>query len=107
MIVVDGYKVTGSVGNPLMNTINRQRMRLHLATTKCLPPKLFDSVDWDSLEITMSTIWRQYRLWATKHISVFCATNTILSYRKPAHTTKKHTLSGPLQIPTMHNSMEQ
>ena len=87
-IFIDGRKVTGSVGKPLRNAISRQRMCNHLASNKCLTPQAFDKVDWNSLESTMSTLGTQYKLWATKHVSGFCATNKMLSYRTPSHTTK-------------------
>ena len=87
-IFIDGNKITGPVGKPLRNAISRQRMRAHLAGNKCLSSRAFDKVDWNSLESTMNTLGTQYRLWATKHVSGFCATNKMLSYRTPSHTTK-------------------
>jgi hypothetical protein len=87
-IFIDGSKVTGLVGKPLRNAISRQHMRNHLVSNKYLTPQAFDKVDWNSLESTMNTLGTQYKLWATKHVSDFCATNKMLSYRTPSHTTK-------------------
>ena len=88
VIFIDGCKTTGSVGKPLRNAISRIRMRSHLIHNKSMTAKAFDLVDWDSVGKTIHNMKTQYRLWATKHVSGFCATNKMLSYRKPSHVTK-------------------
>ena len=55
---------------------------------KSLTPQAFDKVDWNGLESTRNIMGTQYRLWAIKHVSGFCVTNKMLSYRTPSHTTK-------------------
>lgn len=87
-IFIDGIKATGAVAQPLRNSISKQRICAHLASNKSIAPQAFDKVDYDSLEGTKNTMGTQYRLWATKHVSGFYATNEMLAYRFPSHTTK-------------------
>ena len=74
-IFVDGEKVCGDVGPAIRNAYGRRKMRDHLAQRKLLSSRAFDLVDWDAVEKMMHKMPQQFRLWMTKHISKFCATN--------------------------------
>ena len=85
-IYIDGAKATGSVGHLLRNAISKRHMRAHLHNTAALHRDHFDHIDWQGLEAAMSKMSTRFKLWATKHVSGFCATNKMMSFRDPNHS---------------------
>ena len=43
-----------------------------------LPPEVFNTVEWDGIELALSDKPRMYKLWYGKKYSGFCGTNSKL-----------------------------
>ena len=74
-VEVEGVKVCGDVGPPLRRAYGRRLMREHLSRRGTLSSTAFNHVDWEATEKMMYNMPQQFRLWVTKHVSKFCATN--------------------------------
>ena len=72
---IDGVKICGDIGAPIRRAHGRRQMRDHLAKKGVLSSEAFDLVDWPAIERMMNHMPQQFRLWVTKHVSKFCATN--------------------------------
>ena len=86
-IFIDDIKVTGSVGGLLRNATSKQHLRAHLDQKGTIASTIFDSVDWKGIQFAMAHSSTRFKLWATKHVSGFSATNKTMSYRSPLHST--------------------
>ena len=77
-LYVNGSKQTSDVGKGLRRDIGRQTAREFYKEKGLMPPEVFDSVEWDAIELTLSDKPRMYKLWYGKQCSGFCGTNSKL-----------------------------
>ena len=77
-LYVNGTKQTSDVGKGLRRNIGRQTAREFYKEKGLMPPEVFDSVEWDAIELTLSDKPRMYKLWYGKQCSGFCGTNSKL-----------------------------
>ena len=88
IVRINGKKATGDIGPPLRDEISRTSMRQFLSFKGILPIHIFDRIDWDAIKHKMHNTKQQHRIWITKHLSGFCATNKMLQKRNPHQDPK-------------------
>ena len=81
LIHINGCKITGDIGVPLRNEVSKVIMRKHLISNHTIIPTAFDMIDWDAIAVKMSSTKQQHKIWITKHVSGFCATNKMMHRR--------------------------
>ena len=88
LVHINGCKITGDIGAPLRNEVSKNIMRKHLISNGTIKSATFDMIDWEAIEVKMSNTKQQHKIWITKHVSGFCATNKMM-YRRghEDHTT--------------------
>ena len=87
-IFIDGQKATTSIGPHLRDAISKSNLRSHLHNKGVISEDIFDHIDWTGIQQIMHSFSTRKRLWVTKHVSGFSATNKALSYRLPNHSPK-------------------
>jgi hypothetical protein len=84
---VRSQKVTDDIGIPLRNEVSRLLMRSFLHGNNRLHCQSFDKVDWEAMGQKMKTTPTHHKIWITKHLSGFCATNKSKNHRDRSHAT--------------------
>ena len=65
-LYVNGFKQTSDVGKGLQRDIGRQTARDFYREKGLLPTEVFDTVEWDGIELALSNKPRMYKLWYGK-----------------------------------------
>ena len=81
VIHINSQKITGDIGQPLRNAVSVIAMKQHLIDNKTIVPSAFGLIDWEAIGKKMSTTRQQHKIWITKHVSGFCATNKMMHRR--------------------------
>ena len=77
-LYVNGSKQTSDVGRGMRRDKGRQTARAFYREKGLLPPEVFDTVEWDGIELALSDKPRMYKLWYGKQCTGFCGTNSKL-----------------------------
>ena len=88
VIRVDNKKITGDIGQPLRDAVSLLAMKKHLIENNTIVPRAFGVIDWDAVGKKMSNTSQQHKIWITKHVSGFCATNKMMFKRGLEDHTK-------------------
>jgi len=81
VIHVNNKKITGDIGQPLRDAVSMIAMKRHLIDNNTIVPMAFGVIDWEAVGKKMSTTGQQHKIWITKHVSGFCATNKMMYKR--------------------------
>ena len=73
-IVIWGNKITNDVSHPVRFHASKEVARRILTDTKKWPQDRFDEVDWEHLDLAMSSKSDMYKIWRSKQHSGFCGT---------------------------------
>ena len=74
-LYVDGSKQASDVGKGPRRNIGQQTARDFYREEGLLPPEVFDTVEWDGIELALKDKPRMYKLWYGKQCTGFCGTN--------------------------------
>jgi len=72
--VIWGNKITSDVSHPVRVHACKEVARCILADTKKWPQDCFDEVDWEHLNLAMSSKSDMYKIWRSKQHTGFCGT---------------------------------
>ena len=78
-VYVEGVKQTTEVGKGLKHAIGRQEAKAFYAALfevdkGLMPPEAFETVDWDTLKLSLSSKPKMYNIWYSKQCSGWCGT---------------------------------
>jgi hypothetical protein len=73
-IVIWGNKITNDVSHPVRFHASKEVARRILTDTKKWPQDRFGEVDWEHLDLAMSSKSDMYKIWRSKQHSGFCGT---------------------------------
>ena len=87
VVRIRGVKPTGDVGPALRHAVSHLEMRHWLVHHKRrITATGFEQVNWIAIEQCLHQSPHLLHLWATKHISGFCATNSCMHQRDQSHS---------------------
>jgi hypothetical protein len=73
-VVIWGHKVTNDVSNPIRFHASKEIARGLLPRTLKWPHDRFDEVDWEHLDLALSSTSDMYKLWRSKQHTGYCGT---------------------------------
>jgi len=73
-IVIWGNKITNDISRPIRFHASKEVARRTLNDTKQWPQDRFDEVDWEHLDLALSSKSDMYKTWRSKQHSGFCGT---------------------------------
>jgi hypothetical protein len=73
-IVIWGYKITSDVSHPVRFYASKEIARGLLAETKKWTHDQFEEVDWEHLDLAMTSKSGMYKIWRSKQHTGFCGT---------------------------------
>ena len=73
-IVIWGNKITNDVSHPVRFHASKEVARRILTDMKKWPQDRFEEVDWEHLDLAMSSKSDMYKIWRSKQHSGFCGT---------------------------------
>jgi hypothetical protein len=73
-IVIWGNKITNAISNPVRFHASKEIARGLLADTKEWPHDQFEEVDWEHLDLAMTSKSNMYKIWRSKQHTDFCRT---------------------------------
>jgi hypothetical protein len=73
-IVIWGNKITSNVSQPVQFHASKELARKLLTDTKKWPQEQFEEVDWEHLDLAMTSKSNMYKMWRSKQHTGFCGT---------------------------------
>jgi hypothetical protein len=70
--------MSDEVGTAVRDTVGRTKVMTHLIKTKQLTAAQFNLIYWELIGTTMSSSPQLYQLWASKQVTLFCATGRMM-----------------------------
>jgi hypothetical protein len=73
-IVIWGNKITNDVSQPVRFHASKELARKLLTDTRKWPQERFEEVDWEHLDLAMTSKSDMYKIWRSKQHTGFCGT---------------------------------
>ncbi len=73
-IIIWGNKITNNISQPVQFHASKELAQTLLTDTRRWPQDRFDKVDWEHLDLAMSSKSDMYKMWQSKQHTGFCGT---------------------------------